>query len=1380
MDYGAGYDDDMEECHEIQDMSSPTPEKHPYADDHDMSVSEYDARLQLVAQAKRQRLSTADQDVDEAPPEITVEDGPPESPTDVVAALLAAQVDDAGLSCLTLGGVSSSPVSSSPGRKVARILDDILESNREHGQPNPHAQSNLAFNDDSDPPSCPEIENEWAGMPTGMPTPGPMPSVDDQFAEDVSMSSLRAAAPPVSTSTPTARKPPNQGAAFPDLYLVQLQNTRGPSTTAICVGCDNRAKIHCRTCFADLCSSCDAERHMGQTCRPLPCVRKVLRSGVRLAPKEFLDESDTIEERTGVYVRCEARCDVCCGCSWTPVPETATDTLTVLSLRGRDEVDRVAFKCLNCDTVIPKTEARLYTTASTLPMTLGNACKQIMCTDYAHFVSILSVVGPGLSSSVVADTLTHITNENYPRRASPKSVRGQTILDMLKITAALRAASQRDIATPSPYDMDMTWNQPMGSDAMFKIAANKHRTGAEKNTPTDNNERREILDDETVRRLEYLDKRPPTKQKVDSDDGDGGPNMTALRPTRFTFSRSGLLSAVGASGAPIMSLYLPLGRGERFIFHYQVLWIAKLMGAVKGKTFSWVTLDVGCQFVKYLPVMDRRLGATLAWLIKAIDAAPEDQPLHAQLDINIDESSLGALPTWYRTILEQCSEQLNSDSKITPNTWPSQAKSQHITVPEMHAVLKGVVTVLEVYGQHDTRQPLPDNIARMTLGPLPVKLNAMHARTHSKEVQLFMDCWMIVNAGRWSDGEMVERYHAMLLACIAIVASSTTENLKLLIAELNRHICQRKMSSMPATMNALITRSALALAPAAASLLIKAREYCDHFSADVSAADSTSQTAWTSAVEALASSTRTQTTAQHVIDWAKSKETQDVLEIITSHDVIDLEKHERDRPSKRLLHSVVSQLIINKTKAQLCAALSAIQEAAGPDKLAGETARDAIRLSVKIPTPTTQTEFSCLTESLRKCGIPALLLVGVASEDTEASWAEADVADLIHYSAMSIAVDELVVLLSNIRRWKDSLYGAGANTRAVGSHGGDARCGERKIAKQLLAKQKSLYQTWVKTYNDLSDKLRTSISTWQDSHTTIPPPVLQAEFPHSIKSADAVDISWDPPDLGLTKKARVVAALINSHRCFCRHFEEAHTTGPCRAVAFVDLLHAHCRHLEARLQSSLDLLQRPGGWTDAVEVSLLASALGDGTADRLLRRHYGDAMRVPQTLVSTEVDTSHINRNAVLPGYCAALQYANVAAHADLARAQSTLKAYLPATDLHGSGSYDVGLSFGGPAPSAGTVEHIAAAPTPPICNGTDVAAAAASTSTADTESMGVVPFNAATMDHTAASDDDIDEDDDEAFNPNGGDLEELEELEEEGDDSVLSAVAILQGVQLT
>lgn len=92
----------------------------------------------------------------------------------------------------------------------------------------------------------------------------------------------------------------------------------------------------------------------------------------------------------------------------------------------------------------------------------------------------------------------------------------------------------------------------------------------------DNLSREEVLPDEVVGWLKLLDK----KQKIKT--GGCGRNFAAATgASKASTQRGGLMLAVGTQDEPLISLVLPLGEGERYVYHYILFLAAVLRGSTR-------------------------------------------------------------------------------------------------------------------------------------------------------------------------------------------------------------------------------------------------------------------------------------------------------------------------------------------------------------------------------------------------------------------------------------------------------------------------------------------------------------------------------------------------------------------------------------------------------------------------------------------------------------------------------------------------------------------------------------------------------------------------------------------------------------------------------
>lgn len=224
------------------------------------------------------------------------------------------------------------------------------------------------------------------------------------------------------------RKPIGHMAKYRDLFLIKCKNVATESQQKCAVCGDDETFVMCRTCKPEviyLCAECDVITHTGQVCSPNAHDRIIFGTRRRLLPKERCyvnGDAINVVPMMGqdyVYLKCIATCPECWECAWTPTGKVDVDKLTVVTVRGRFDIDRVSFKCKRegCNGYLDAQSAELY-------MTTVRAC---VCA-YACVlrVSTTDPVPHACIAQIDADTYEFVRTRTHPRRScSP------TIIDAL-------------------------------------------------------------------------------------------------------------------------------------------------------------------------------------------------------------------------------------------------------------------------------------------------------------------------------------------------------------------------------------------------------------------------------------------------------------------------------------------------------------------------------------------------------------------------------------------------------------------------------------------------------------------------------------------------------------------------------------------------------------------------------------------------------------------------------------------------------------------------------------------------------------------------------------------------------------------------------------
>jgi hypothetical protein len=298
----------------------------------------------------------------------------------------------------------------------------------------------------------------------------------------------------------------------------------------------------------------------------------------------------------------------------------------------------------------------------------------------------------------------------------------------------------------------------------------------------DNLSREEVLPDEVVGWLKLLDK----KQKIKT--GGCGRNFAAATgASKASTQRGGLMLAVGTQDEPLISLVLPLGEGERYVYHY-ILFLAAVL---RGK-YTYGTLDIACMYESWLERIDARTCAAMASLRElANEAGNAGVSLRAALaEAAVD----GELVHWMAEHVSCVAAAINETTDKSTND------VNNVTPADVINVWRGLVFLLEVCGGVDVDDAASvASWPKVSLAGWRVVLNAMHAYAHGDVCRQQHDPRGVLHAGRSGDGEGVERVNAYFAAFIGRAASSRIDQLKQMVATSTRHIQNAKVKDMAKT-----------------------------------------------------------------------------------------------------------------------------------------------------------------------------------------------------------------------------------------------------------------------------------------------------------------------------------------------------------------------------------------------------------------------------------------------------------------------------------------------------------------------------------------------------------------------------------------------------
>lgn len=382
--------------------------------------------------------------------------------------------------------------------------------------------SESSESDDTEPSA---FRGEYVLRPQqSMPAPAAMPKppddhpldddsgmvADDEF-EDDGLTPVGAFGEPTNEKrVRTKRRPLVRQIFFNQAFTALMTNTapRGLSMSVNCTLCGKKADVFCQTCdmaascTGNFCADCDSAAHVGPTCCPSPHRRSVLCTGRNLGATEGVarqtpDALDLeLTKLDGVFLGCAAACPDCLGRSWTPSGDVDRGGLIVIDINGRTRIDRVGFACtkVGCEGRLERGDPRLYITENTRPTSLGGDCKQVICVRTLNWMHQMRSNAPGASCSAFADTLTALSNNNYPSDITPP-VRPDSLRDALHLAEALAGAQDRSEGAINRTDVAQPGVSCIGSDGDQKVKLNPNRTKASIADNLDNTEPSRVLPD---------------------------------------------------------------------------------------------------------------------------------------------------------------------------------------------------------------------------------------------------------------------------------------------------------------------------------------------------------------------------------------------------------------------------------------------------------------------------------------------------------------------------------------------------------------------------------------------------------------------------------------------------------------------------------------------------------------------------------------------------------------------------------------------------------------------------------------------------------------------------------------------------------------------
>lgn len=193
----------------------------------------------------------------------------------------------------------------------------------------------------------------------------------------------------------------------------------------------------------------------------------------------------------------------------------------------------------------------------------------------------------------------------------------------------------------------------------------------------------------------------------------------------------------------------------------------------------------------------------------------------------------------------------------------------------------------------------------------------------------------------------------------------------------------------------------------------------------------------------------------------------------------------------------------------------------------------------------------------------------------------------------------------------------------------------------MMAHVRRTYHAEVEKFNTKLTRVRASLTAWAatDRLAGVSSPVDEQHLPQPISPADRKNRAFVPPDIGITKCARVMSSLADRWRRFRSLREEIEHACPQWATGHMDLLESRRDELVQQVHAC-DRAQQ--GNVDG-EYQSLGDALGSNgyIQSKLFLRHWPDSMLVPADLTVTIPDAAEgLSVNCLLRAYSARLRRA--------------------------------------------------------------------------------------------------------------------------------------------
>jgi hypothetical protein len=332
------------------------------------------------------------------------------------------------------------------------------------------------------------------------------------------------------------------------------------------------------------------------------------------------------------------------------------------------------------------------------------------------------------------------------------------------------------------------------------------------------------------------------------------------------------------------------------------------------------------------------------------------------------------------------------------------------------------------------------------------------------------------------------------------------------------------------------------------------------------------------------------------------------LNLIKAAHMARLRDGKSTTPSSASLRKLLRRIMVDRTSAEVVSVLQAVQDAAGADPLAANTARSALKLVATLSPPRTPDAADDLAAALKQLAFPDDIIATTQNLGGR-GWRAVDDSGVVHYSAMRIGISELAILSHKIRERMVIVKSPARHFRA----GGHQRGGAKNMVFTRLKSKAAELKKWIAEFNSLLDQLTTSIISWTGGpHKSISPPALVADLPEQITTANAKDPEWLPPDRGITAAARSDVGFVDALLHFRTHYDEGYTVGPARAAALLELFETHYLTLVRRLAATERVMnaETPPCRAD------LTVAVGNPADIAPLYRHYPRAMQTPAIFVT--------------------------------------------------------------------------------------------------------------------------------------------------------------------